>query len=147
MQISCSCPCGDSEVIVKNHPVIRFICHCKICQEVYRKPFADIVAVRSNQVINPRIRFTKHRFPPAVNRGVCPSCNNPVVAFLPLAPVLGLAFIPAVNFFKEYELPKPVLHSFYDRRVVDVDDHLPKFNGYWQSQWAVASHLVSTILR
>jgi hypothetical protein len=113
---------------------------------VYRKPFADIVAVRSNQVINPRIRFTKHRFPPAVNRGVCPSCNNPVVAFLPLASVLGLAFIPAVNFFKEYELPKPVLHSFYDRRVVDVDDHLPKFNGYWQSQWAVASHLVSTIL-
>jgi hypothetical protein len=146
MQISCSCPCGDSEVIVKNHPVIRFICHCKICQEVYRKPFADIVAVRSNQVINPRIRFTKHRFPPAVNRGVCPSCNKPVVAFLPLASVLGLAFIPAVNFFKEYELPKPVLHSFYDRRVVDVDDHLPKFNGYWQSQWAVASHLVSTIL-
>jgi hypothetical protein len=67
MQISCSCPCGDSEVIVKNHPVIRFICHCKICQEVYRKPFADIVAVRSNQVINPRIRFTKHRFPPALN--------------------------------------------------------------------------------
>jgi hypothetical protein len=65
MQTSCSCPCRESEVIVKNHPVIRFICHCKICQGVYRKPFADIVAVRSNQVIkpiNPSIRFAKHLF-------------------------------------------------------------------------------------
>ncbi|MBA6232866.1 MULTISPECIES: GFA family protein [unclassified Colwellia] len=150
MQTSCSCPCEESEVIVKNHPVIRFICHCKICQEVYRKPFADIVAVRSNQVIkpiNPTIRFAKHRFPPAVNRGFCPSCNSPVVAFLPLAPAFGLSFIPAENFSKDYELPKPVLHSFYDRRVDDVDDNLPKFNGYWPSQWAVSSRFVSTILR
>ncbi|MFT7214838.1 MAG: hypothetical protein ACI9XK_005109 [Granulosicoccus sp.] len=70
-----------------------------------------------------------------------------MVAFLPLAPAFGLSFIPAANFFKEYELPKPVLHSFYDRRVDDVDDHLPKFSGYWQSQWGVASQFVSTILR
>jgi hypothetical protein len=150
MQTSCSCPCRESEVIVKNHPVIRFICHCKICQGVYRKPFADIVAVRSNQVIkpiNPSIRFAKHRFPPAINRGVCFSCNSPVVALLPLAPAFGLSFIPAVNFFKEYELPKPVLHLFYDRRVDDADDDLPKFNGYWQSQWAVSSHFFSAILR
>jgi hypothetical protein len=150
MQTSCSCPCGESEVMVKNHPVIRFICHCKICQEVYRKPFADIVAVRSNQVIkpiNPSIRFAKHRFPPAINRGVCFSCNSPVLALLPLAPAFALSFIPAVNFFKEYELPKPVLHLFYDRRVDNADDHLPKFNGYGQSQWAVASHFFSTILR
>tara|TARA_R110002072_G_scaffold140765_8_gene285235 strand:- start:25354 stop:25713 length:360 start_codon:yes stop_codon:yes gene_type:complete len=116
---------------------------------VYRKPFANIVAVKSNQIIkpiDPAIRFTKHRLPPSVNRGVCPSCNSPVVAFLPLAPTFGLAFIPAENFSEVFELPKPILHSFYDRRVGDVDDQLPKFNGYWPSQWALASRFVSTIL-
>tara|TARA_R110001592_G_scaffold103298_1_gene291126 strand:+ start:8006 stop:8377 length:372 start_codon:yes stop_codon:yes gene_type:complete len=113
---------------------------------VYRKPFADIIAVRSNQLlkpVNPTILFTKHRFPPAVKRGTCPLCSNPVVALLPLVPSFGLAFIPADNFSKNLELPKPILHSFYDRRVDDIDDLLPKFNGYWLSQWAVASHFVS----
>ena len=149
MQTSCSCPCGKSKILITGSPVIKFICHCKICQEVYRKPFAEIVAVRSNQIakpIDPAIQFTKHRYPPAVNRGVCPSCNNPVVALLPLAPSFGLAFIPAANFSEGFELPKPLLHSFYDRRVNDVDDLLPKVNGYWSSQWAVSSRFISAIL-
>jgi len=149
LETTCSCTCGEKAVLVKGSPVIRFICHCKICQKVYRKPFADIVAVRSSQIVKPidsGIYFAKHRSPPAVNRGVCISCHNPVVAFLPLAPFFGLAFIPAFNFPEEAELPKPLLHSFYDRRVEDVDDDLPKFDGYWLSQWAVSSRFISAML-
>ena len=116
---------------------------------MYRKSFADIVAVRSNQIvtpIEPTISFAKHRYPPAVNRGVCPSCNNPVVAFLQLVPFFGIAFIPTANFSEGAELPEPILHSFYDRRVDDADDQLPKSNGYWPSQWAFTSRFVAAIL-
>ncbi len=146
----CTCACGDGEVEVFGSPVLRFKCHCRICQSVYAKPFADIVAVRSNQVarpVSPALKFRKHRLPPAVSRGTCPSCNKPVVGFLPLAPFFGLAFVPAENFPASATLPEAELHTFYDRRVADVDDELPKISGYWTSQWAVSSRFLSALMR
>ncbi|ULQ45575.1 GFA family protein [Flagellatimonas centrodinii] len=149
MTTICTCPCGSERVEITGAPVMRFICHCRICQQVYGQPFADIVAVRSSQVVkrlSPNLRFGKHRPPPAVNRGVCAACNKPVVAFLPLAPMLGLAFVPAANFPGSAALPAPALHSFYDRRVGDVDDALPKVSGYWASQWAVSSRFMRSLV-
>lgn len=145
-----TCLCGDTEVKLNGSPVMRFVCHCSICQDVYQKPFADIIVVRSSQVsrpINSGIQFKKHRLPPAVRRGTCPSCNYPVLAFLTLTPFVEFAFIPAANFCDEAELPMPILHSFYSKRVRDVNDELPKFNGYLSSQWAVSRRLLSSLLR
>ncbi len=126
--------------------MLRFLCHCRICQSVYGKPYADIVAVRSTQVekpLAPSIRFGKHRAPPAVSRGVCTACNAPVVGFLPLVPGFGLAFVPAANFPQSALLPAPQLHTFYHRRVADVADALPKVSGYWHSQWAVTRRFLA----
>jgi hypothetical protein len=148
VQNSCSCQCRKSKVLVSGEPILRFNCHCKICQKVYGKPFADIVAVKSKQIsqpLNQLIQFTKHRLPPSVNRGVCSYCQNPVVALLPLAPFFGLAFVPSENFPEGFILPEPRLHSFYDSRVADIDDSLPKINGYFASQWAVASHFLAAL--
>lgn len=149
MTTTCQCPCGQQQIAVFGQPVMRFICHCEICQKVYAKPFADIVAVRASQVakpLSPGIRFTKHRPPPAVKRGVCPACNNPVVALLPLLPGFGLAFVPAANFSPQHVLPDPSLHAFYHRRLADVADTLPKFSGYWASQWGIVSHFAGAWL-
>jgi hypothetical protein len=144
-----SCLCSEQRVEVTGEPVLRFKCHCLICQKVYGKPFSDVVVVKSSQVSMPpdsSIEFTRHSLPPAVNRGVCPSCNKPVVAFLPLAPFFGLAFIAAENFPESVELPEPVVHLFYHRRIEDANDSLPKSSGYLGSQWAVARHLVPALL-
>lgn len=146
----CACTCGAGHVEFSGSPVLRFKCHCTICQSVYGKPFADIVALRSNQVarpVSPVLRFRRHRLPPAVSRGTCPSCNKLVVGFLPLAPFFGLAFVPAENFLKSVNLPEAELHSFYDRRVADVDDELPKISGYWRSQWAVSRRFLGALMR
>ncbi|MFT6904140.1 MAG: hypothetical protein ACJAS1_000790 [Oleiphilaceae bacterium] len=148
MKNLCSCQCRKSQVLVSGEPILRFNCHCKICQKVYGKPFADIVVVQSKQVSKPldlSIQFTKHRLPPSVNRGICSYCQNPVIALLPLAPFFGLAFVPAENFPKGFQLPEPKFHSFYNSRVVDIDDCVPKINGYLGSQWAVASHFLSAL--
>jgi len=117
---------------------------------VYRKPYADIIALKSSQVIqsvDSKIKFSKHRLPPALKRGVCPSCSNPVVGFLPIMPFFGLAFIPTANFPEHISLPAPKFHTFYDRRVVDVEDELPKYSGYWTSQCVLTSGFFSGILR
>ena len=65
---------------------------------------------------------------------------------LPLAPMFGLAFVPAANYPEPSTLPAPALHSFYDRRVGDVDDALLKVSGYWASQWAVSSRFMRSLV-
>lgn len=63
---------------------------------------------------------------------------------MPLVPsFFGIAFVPAANFSDKADLPKPLLHTFYDRRVIDVEDGVDKFNGYWESQWALAARFIS----
>ncbi len=39
---SCACSCGHSTFAVKGAPLLRFICHCEICQAIYKQPFADV---------------------------------------------------------------------------------------------------------
>jgi hypothetical protein len=128
---------------------VRFICHCTICQTVYRKPFADIVAVKASQIATPidrSVQVKKYKSPPALDRGVCSSCSNPVVAFLPLMPFFGLAFVPSANFPSGTRLPEPSEHVFYEKRVADVDDAIHKVSGFWPSQWGVTSRFFSGLL-
>lgn len=144
------CECGKSNIAFTGAPVLRFICHCTICQAVYNKPYADIVLLKSSQVLKPAdlaLEFHKHRRPPAVNRGVCPSCKKPVLAAMPLAPKFGLAFIPSSNLPADYALPAPSFHTFYNSRVADVNDAAPKISGYWKSQWAVTKGFIAGLMK
>lgn len=148
--INTSCQCGQSTVAFTGPAVLRFICHCSICQKVYNKPYADIVLLKSSQVLKPAdlaLVFHKHKRPPAVNRGVCPSCKRPMLATMPLAPGFGMAFIPADNIPKGTALPEPSFHTFYNSRVADVDDASPKVGGYWKSQWAVSKGFLAGLLK
>lgn len=126
------------------------MCHCTICQAVYKRPYADVVALWASDVSLPEghgIAFRKYRLPPALNRGTCRSCGAPVVGFLTLAPFLRLAFIPSRNFPASTDFPKPGLHLFYNRRIADVADDLPKYSGYLRSEWAATRYILATLMR
>ncbi len=145
----CACPCGSSHITVTGKPVMRFLCHCTTCQRLYRTAFADIVILRSGQISRPlaaELEFSKFRLPPAVNRGLCRICQQPVVGFFSVLPFLGVAFVPAANFPAHAELPTPALHAFYDRRQAALADPLPKYRGYWRSQWALLVHFIARAL-
>lgn len=151
MHTSCSCGCGKSNFDLTGKPVVRFVCHCDICKKVYNKPYADIIAMKLNDIKLPydySINFAKHRLPPNVNRGVCCHCQAPVFATMPIIPRLfGMAFIPTANFGDDVALPEISLHSFYDRRVADVDDYLPKYEGYVASQLAVGKGFMLNLFK
>jgi hypothetical protein len=145
MNQDCACICNASRFTVAGEPIGRLFCHCTICQRVYRKPFADVTYLWAGSVIlpdNQPIEFRRYRPPPALRRGICARCGNPVVAFLRLAPGLAIAFVPSQNFPRPAELPVPDRHIFYDRRVADVADAVPKLEGYWASQL----HVTRTVL-
>src|SRR5271154_2368654 len=137
MNQDCACLCGASRLTVTRDPIGRFFCHCTICQKVYGKPFADVTYFWAESVALPvsqDIVFRRYRPPPALRRGVCAKCGNPIVGFLRLAPGLMLAFVPSQNFPRPAELAAPNRHIFYDRRVEDIPDSIPKLEGYWASE-------------
>ena len=149
-QIHCACPCGSTAFVAAAKPLLRFICHCTICQTVYKKPFADILAFRLGDVVASEahpIDFKRHRLPPTVNRGICPACSAPAFGNLSLLPGYGFTFVPTANVPDGIDVPDASLHSFYDRRQQDIADDLPKVGGYWPSQWAVSSRLMAARLR
>ena len=146
----CACLCGASRFTVRGNPIGRFFCHCTICQKAYGKPFADVTYFRASSVKlpdNQPIAFRRHRAPPAMRRGACAKCGNPVVNLLGFPRALALAFVPSQNFPEAADLPAPGAHIFYDRRVADIADAVPKVSGYWASEAYVTRSLLAGLFR
>jgi hypothetical protein len=78
-----------------------------------------------------------------MRRGTCAKCGNPVVNLLGFVPRLALAFVPSQNFPRPAELPAPDRHIFYDRRVADIADSVPKLSGYWASEAYVTQSILA----
>jgi hypothetical protein len=51
-----------------------------------------------------------------------------------------------MNFPDQSRLPEPGFHIYYRRRVADIEDDLPKYSGYWKSEWVAAKRVVSALL-
>ena len=150
MDQDCACPCGASRLAVDGNPIGRFLCHCTICQKVYRKPFADVTYFRAHAVAlsaDQPVEFRRYRPPPALRRGRCARCDNPVVGFLTMVPGVTVAFVPSQNFPRQAELPAPDRHIFYHRRFADIADSIPKLSGYWPSQAHVARMVFADLFR
>ena len=58
-----------------------------------------------------------------------------------------LVIVPSANIRSPELVADPSLHIFYNHRVDDVDDDLPKFNGYLRSQLAFGHRLIKSLLR
>lgn len=142
---SCACSCGTVKLQVKKPPLVRFNCHCTICQSVYKKPFADAVVLRRKDVVvedMAKINFKKHRPPPNLDRGICPSCEKPAVGFMKLGPGMDMCFLPSHMFENADDLPPTDLHIFYKFRSADVEDSLPKYQTYLTSNLGFTRYLM-----
>jgi hypothetical protein len=147
---NCQCSCGKARFNVRGHPMFRGFCHCTICQAYNDAPYADITLFRAKHVDMPRagsVEYKTYRAPPAVQRGKCIACGRPAVEFIHIFPMPKLIIVPSANILDPALVPKPALHIFYDSRVADVDDDLPKFQGYLSSQLAFGRQLVASLLR
>lgn len=151
MEALCSCACGACVVEVSGEPLARYICHCLICQSLFKDGYCDSTAWPAAAVRllrGDQLNFSRHRkMPPAINRGICRKCDTPVVGMMRAAPFVSLAFVPAANFPSQTTLPRPFGHIFYHRRQQDVDDTLPKISGYWHSEITVTRWIAAGTAR
>ena len=140
------CGCGHTSYSAKGQPLFRMICHCTICQRFNTADQADILVYAAASVENPPVGvvdFATLRPPPNVQRGKCAKCDQPALELfrMPLFP--SLAMIPTAMTQPGATVPEPVAHFFYDKRVKDVEDSLPKHEGYWPSQLAFGKYLLA----
>lgn len=146
---ACRCSCGATTFNIKGAPLFRILCHCTVCQRFNRSAFGDVLVYGAGSVEVPEsgaVSFDRYRRPPNIARGKCMACGDPAIELvdLPLAP--KLVIVPASMHGAESELPPPVAHIFYDKRVSDVADKLPRYCGYVPSQLAFIKHLVKARL-
>ena len=124
------CSCGNVEIEMKGEPKVRGYCHCSDCRELLNIPFHAVNAwLRENITIKSgsnRIKQFKHPNLQMIKH-FCSSCGD-VVFNTNSADwaVFSQHFIS-----KSYEniLPdilKSKSHFFYDQRLFDIDDDLPK---------------------
>ena len=132
------CCCGAVAFEVGADPVDSKLCHCRQCQALHGAPFQwavifhkhDVRFVRSAEGIyfyNAEIGGPGHSLPCKLS---CEACRAPIAdegrrMFLAFGPLFDFGFPPRVPAAFE-----PTCHIFYQARVIDVPDRLPKFLGH-----------------
>ncbi len=144
--MECTCSCGATSFQTAGAPLFRILCHCTVCQQFNDAPFADILVHRADDVALPpagAVIFDTYKPPPNVQRGKCATCGQPAIVILeaPFLPRFVTVLRPM--FGSDAELPSPVAHIFYDKRVADADDPYPKHQGFFRSQIAFLKYLRS----
>lgn len=147
-----ACECGTCVIEAEQIPTVRFNCHCTICQSFTGKAYSDVMilpasrAVIKNEGFITYKKYKKFRFPPPnLNRGRCKTCGFPFVETWGVGPMKVLLFIRAVTCERQDLLPQTEAHLFYERRVADMNDGLPRYEGYFPSQWATAKMIMRAL--
>ena len=145
MTYSCQCPCGTTRLEVQGEPIVRFHCHCTICQTQYNSPSVDVALFKLSQVQlaqDNTINFSRLKRIGAVDRGRCTSCEKPILSKMGEGEK-AYAFVAARNCLNAEDLPPAEMHVFYGTRVADVADNLPKYGNALTSRYAFIKRMMA----
>ncbi len=139
-EASCFCGAVRLRVDTARPPLSVSICHCASCRRLTGAPLlanimlpAEDLQLLSRDDASPpnllALQTSKH-----VTRHRCAECCSPVYAQLGK----GRVVVPASLFAPPHpEAWAPQHHLYYDRRVLDVHDNLPKYRTHFGSaEWA-----------
>jgi hypothetical protein len=142
--MQCQCGCGHVNFEIQGSAKLRMLCHCSICQKFNQSTHADVLVFKSNQIVTPDnkfVAFKTFKAPPNVQRGTCIKCDQPAIEVFSFPLMPKLTMVPADMFVDDSKLPNPRAHMFYENRVNDFEDSLPKHNGFLKSQYCFFKYL------
>ena len=127
---SIHCDCGSVEVTMQGQPKVHAFCHCEDCRELLQVPYHSVLAWESEQVtiIQGEDDVISFQHPSKrMKRVFCKHCGDVVYN----TNAMGWKLVSQLMYKKSNndQLPQGFqsnAHFFYDRRVVDIDDSLPK---------------------
>ena len=144
------CKCGHTRFEIVGKPRFRMLCHCTICQRFNDAPFADVLVYRSSDVERPApgtVEFSTWKPPPNCQRGKCAECSAPAVETFSFPLFPKLTMVPRAMLPANADLPEPLAHFFYEKRVEDAADDLPRREGFLPSQSGFLKCYVNAHLR
>lgn len=129
-QYQIACDCGTVKASLSGEPKVRGFCHCEDCRELLQVPYHSVTAWEKDQVsidagADQLVAFQHPR--KRMKRFYCANCGETL--FNSNAMDWRIVSQLLISKCHDGELPtelKSKMHFFYGRRVVDIDDPLPK---------------------
>ena len=129
-QYQVQCDCGGVRVSMTGEPRVRGFCHCEDCRELLKIPYHSVTAWEKAQVSIDagEDRLVAFQHPEKrMQRFYCADCGETLFN----SNAMDWRVISQLLIRKCYGNELPVRlqsksHFFYDRRIVDIDDDLPK---------------------
>ena len=133
-----TCHCGQVEVMVFGVPHSVSYCHCSICRKLSGAPFSCQALFKPNQV-KVKLAAGGNISPLATSRAVdryrCVTCLSPIKASVLGGKVIAVPLqlitswiVGKSNLSIENEAYRPRHHLYYNDRVMDIHDELPKYS-------------------
>ncbi len=129
-QYQLACDCGSVKVSLEGEPKVRGFCHCEDCRELLKIPYHSVTAWEKEQVTvdegGDKLLTFQHSHK-RMKRFYCANCGE--VLFNSNAADWRVVSQLLIRKCYNNELPAPLqskMHFFYGRRIVDIDDELPK---------------------
>ncbi|MCG7941739.1 MAG: GFA family protein [Candidatus Thiodiazotropha taylori] len=130
MQYQVQCDCGRVALSMTGEPRVHAYCHCEDCRNLLDVPYHSIVAWDAPQVsiTSGEDQVTEYKYPTLeMTRVFCNHCGE----VLYNTNAMGWRLVSQLLISKchDGELPEELhsnAHYFYDRRIVDIDDTIPK---------------------
>ncbi len=124
------CDCNAVTATMEGQPKVHAFCHCADCRELLQVPYHSVLAWDSEQVniTKGKGKVVEFQHPhKRMTRIFCQLCGD----ILYNTNAAGWKLVSQLMFMKcnDNNLPEGYqsnAHFFYDRRIVDIDDPLPK---------------------
>lgn len=129
-QYHAHCDCGAIVLEMAGSPRVHAFCHCEDCRALLDVPFHSVTAWDADEVrvVAGEEDAVEYRYPALeMTRVFCKHCGETVYN----TNVMGWRLVSQLLIRKcnNDQLPRELQsdgHIFYDRRIIDVDDPLPK---------------------
>ena len=124
------CDCSAVRVTMRGEPRVRGFCHCEDCRELLNVPYHSVTAWEKDQITveDGAGRLVAYQHPAKrMKRYYCSDCGETL--FNSNAADWRIVSQLLVTKCHGGELPEALrsrMHFFYARRIVDIEDSLPK---------------------
>ena len=129
-QYHVQCDCGTVKLTLTGEPRVRGFCHCEDCRELLKIPYHSVNAWEKEQVsiVTGADKLVAFQHPTKrMKRFYCADCGETLFN----SNAMDWRVVSQLLIRKCHggELPEELqsrMHFFYGRRIVDIDDALPK---------------------
>ena len=119
------CYCGAAGVEVTGPPAAAAYCHCRSCRKWHAAP-VNAWAIWSEASVRVTGEVLAAEISPASTRISCARCGG---ALANRKPARGMVVVYAMALAGSGLGYAPAFHIYYDERVIDMADGLPKYAG------------------